>query len=74
VTTTGTTPNRVLTREDIEAKFRELNGEVGDEVEASKSQAITVAAAVVVVVIAIAFLAGRRRGRRRSAVIEVVRV
>ncbi len=74
MTTTGATTPRVLTRDDIEAKFRELNGEVGDEVESSKAQASTVAAAVVVLVVAIAFLAGRRRGRRRSAVIEVVRV
>ncbi len=74
MTANGTTTTRRLTREDIEAKFRELNGEVGDEVEASKSQAVTAAAAAVVVAIAVAFLAGRRRGRRRSAVIEVVRV
>jgi hypothetical protein len=63
-----------ITRDDIEARFRELNGEVGHEVEAARPQVLTVGAALAVAVIAIAFLAGRRRGRRRSAVVEVRRI
>ncbi|HXA33437.1 MAG TPA: hypothetical protein VNV87_14365 [Acidimicrobiales bacterium] len=63
-----------ITRDDIEARFRELNGEVGSEVEAVRPQLLTVGAAVAVAVIAIAFLAGRRRGRKRSAVVEVRRI
>ena len=63
-----------ITRDDIEARFRELNGDVGSEVEAVRPQLLTVGAAVVVAVIAIAFLAGRRRGRKRSAVVEVRRI
>ena len=34
-------PGRI-TRDDIEAKFRELTGEVSDEVESARSQAVTV--------------------------------
>ncbi len=63
-----------ITRDDIEARFRELNGEVGYEVEAARPQVLTVGVALAVAVIAIAFLAGRRRGRRRSAVVEVRRI
>jgi hypothetical protein len=63
-----------ITRDDIEARFRELNGEVGSEVEAARPQLLTVGAAIAVAVIAIAFLAGRRRGRKRSAVVEVRRL
>ncbi len=63
-----------ITRDDIEARFRELNGEVGYEIEEARPQVLTVAAVVAVTVIAIAFLAGRRRGRKRSAVVEVRRI
>ncbi|MDA8366076.1 MAG: hypothetical protein M0Z62_03845 [Actinomycetota bacterium] len=63
-----------ITREDIEARFRELAGEVDEEVASARSQLVTVGLAVAVAVVAIAYLAGRRRGRRRGAVIEIVRV
>ncbi|HEY2563273.1 MAG TPA: hypothetical protein VGI44_06145 [Acidimicrobiales bacterium] len=63
-----------ITRDDIEARFRELNGEVGTEVEAARPQLLTVGAAVAAVIITLAFLAGRRRGRKRSAVVEVRRI
>jgi small neutral amino acid transporter SnatA (MarC family) len=63
-----------ITRDDIEARFRELNGEVTTEVVSVRSQALTIAAGVAVVVIAIAFLAGRRGGRKRSTVVEVRRI
>ena len=63
-----------ITREDIEARFRELAGEVDEEVASARSQLVTVGLAVAVAVVAVAYLAGRRRGRRRGAVIEIVRV
>jgi hypothetical protein len=63
-----------ITRDDIEARFRELNGEVGYEVQSARPQVVTVGAVVAVVIIAIAFLAGRRRGRKRSAVVEIRRI
>jgi len=54
--------------DDIEARFRELNGDVASEVVSVRSQALTIAAGWPWVVIAIAFLAGRRGGRKRSTV------
>jgi hypothetical protein len=63
-----------ITRDQIEAKFRELTGEVSDEVESTRSQVVTVGLAVGVLLIAAVFLIGRRNGRRRSAVVEVRRV
>jgi hypothetical protein len=65
---------RKITRDDIEAKFRELTGEVSQEVESTRSQAITVGLAVGVALVAVVFLIGRRNGRRRSAVVEVRRI
>lgn len=63
-----------ITRNALEAKFRELEGNVSDTRESATSTLITVGAVVAVGVIAIAFLAGRRRGKRRSTVVEVRRV
>ena len=63
-----------ITRDDIEAKFRELTGEVSQEVASPRSQAITVGLAVGVALVAVVFLIGRRNGRRRSAVVEVRRI
>jgi hypothetical protein len=63
-----------ITRDDIEAKFKELTGDVSDEVQATRSQALTVALAVGVALVAVVFLIGRRNGRRRSAVVEVRRL
>ncbi len=67
-------PEGTITRDQIEAKFRELTGGVTEEVEEAKSQALTVGLAVVVVAVAVVFLIGRRSGRRRSAVVEVRRI
>ncbi|MHB1710339.1 MAG: hypothetical protein ACYCV7_02895 [Acidimicrobiales bacterium] len=61
----------IITRADIEDRFRELTGEVSAGVEGARSQIIAVGSAVAVTLIAIAYLAGRRRGRTRSAVVEV---
>jgi hypothetical protein len=67
-------PTKPITRDDIEAKFRELTGDASDELESVRSQAVTVGLAVGVALVAVIFLIGRRSGRRRSAVVEVRRV
>ena len=66
-------PERI-SLDDIEAKFRELTGEVSEGVEETRSQVITVGLAVGAALVAVVFLIGRRNGRRRSAVVEVRRV
>jgi hypothetical protein len=63
-----------ITRDQIEAKFRELTGDVADQAESTRSQLVTVGLAVGVAVVAVVFLIGRRSGRRRSAVVEVRRI
>jgi hypothetical protein len=65
---------RPITRDDLEAKLRELQGEVDETKESVLSTAIAVGAVVVVGVVAVAFLLGRRRGRRRTTVVEVRRI
>jgi hypothetical protein len=66
--------SRQITRDDLEAKLRELQGEVEETKESVLSTAITVGAVVLVGVVAVAFLMGRRRGKRRTTVVEVRRI
>ncbi len=61
-------------RDDLEAKLRELQGGVEETKESVLSTAITVGAVVLVGVVAVAFLMGRRRGRKRTTVVEVRRI
>jgi len=68
-----TQPARI-TRDDIESKFRELQGEVDEGAEKAKSYALIVGAVAVVAVVGIAFLVGRRRGKKRSTIVEVRRL
>jgi hypothetical protein len=67
-------PTERITRDQIEAKFRELTGDVDEEISSKRSQAVTVALAVGVAAVAVIFLIGRRAGRRKSAVVEVRRI
>ena len=67
-------PPRRITRADLEAKLREVRGEVEEKGEAAKSTGLTVALVGVAVVVGVAFLLGRRRGRKRSTVVEIRRV
>ena len=67
-------PTERITRDQIEAKFRELTGGVDEEISSARSQAVTVALAIGVAAVAVIFLIGRRSGRRKSAVVEVRRI
>ena len=62
-----------ITREDIESRFREIQGDVvavEDEARSSVAAVIVVVGAVIVIA---AFALGSRRGRKRRTVVEVRR-
>jgi hypothetical protein len=63
-----------IERSDIEAKLREIKGEVQDTTRAAAPVGMAAGAALVVVVIGMVYLLGRRRGRKRSTVVEIRRV
>jgi hypothetical protein len=63
-----------ITRGDLEAKLREVSGEATDTVDAVKPQLFGGAVAALVLALAVAYLLGRRRGRKRSAIVEIRRV
>lgn len=70
--TTVAEPQKI-TRDDIEAKFRQLTADVDDRADAAKSTAVAVGAVVAAVVVVGVFLLGRSRGRKKTTVIEVRR-
>lgn len=63
-----------ITRDDIEAKLRELRGEVEEGVEVARGVGTVVAVAGVVILVVSAYWMGRRRGRRRQTVLEIRRI
>ena len=64
---------RPITRDDIEAKFREIKGDIDSTAEEAKSMALAVGAAAGVVVVIASFWFGSRRGRKKTTIVEVRR-
>jgi hypothetical protein len=68
------TNGRRITRADLEAAFEKVVGEGEKTVERATPVAAVVAGAAVLVLVTVAFLAGKRRGRKRSSVVEIRRI
>lgn len=64
---------RPITRDDIEAKFRQLTADVDDRADAAKGTAVAIGAVVAAAVVLGVFILGRSRGRKKTTVIEVRR-
>jgi len=63
-----------ITRDDIEAKLRQVAGDVDSGVESAKPKLISGAVGVAVLALLVAYLLGRRSGKHRSAVVEIRRL
>jgi len=63
-----------IRRTDLEAKMRELHGGVTETRQSATNTLLTVGAVVLVGVVAVAFLMGRRKGKKRTTVVEVRRI
>ena len=63
-----------VTREDIESKLRDIAGPVEDNVERAQSMGVAVGVAVGAVLVITAYFFGRRRGRKRTPVVEIRRI
>ncbi|HZA75632.1 MAG TPA: hypothetical protein VE623_04495 [Acidimicrobiales bacterium] len=71
VRTALTTP---ITRDDLEAKFRELEGEARDQVASARTTLIMAGGIAAFIVLLLVFLLGRRAGKQRSTIVEIRRV
>lgn len=67
-------PPTTVTRDDIQAKLREIKGEVDSGTQAAKPIALAAGVVVVVAAVGLAFLLGKRRGTKRATFVEIRRV
>ena len=67
-------PEKPVTRADIEAKLAEIRGVTDDTTEVAEEAAKTGLIVAGVGVVIIAFLLGRRRGRKKTTIVEVRRI
>ncbi len=63
-----------VTRADLEAKLIEIESELNETGEAVKPKALAVGIGALVVVLILAFLLGRRKGERKTTIVEVRRL
>lgn len=63
-----------VTRTIIEAKLREIGGEVDSTAESARPYAIVAGVVVAVAVVGMAYLLGRRKGKRKTTLVEIRRV
>jgi hypothetical protein len=63
-----------ITPEDIESKFRELQGDVDVVADDAVNTLVIIGAAAAVGILVLAYMIGKRRGRKRSAIVEVRRL
>ncbi|MDQ1431255.1 MAG: hypothetical protein QOF40_1857 [Actinomycetota bacterium] len=63
-----------VTRADIEAKLAEIRGVAEDTTEVAGDAAKTGLVVAGIAVVVIAFLLGRRRGHKKSTIVEVRRI
>jgi hypothetical protein len=68
------TNGRPITRADLETAFQRVVGEGEGTVQSAAPTALAVAGAAALVVVALAYLAGKRRGRHKSSVVEIRRL
>ncbi len=66
--------SKKITKEDLEAKLREIHGDVNKAVDVARPALSAAAVAVGVVVIVVTFAIGMKMGRKKNAVIEIKRI
>jgi hypothetical protein len=70
----ASTPAKKITRDDIESKLRELQGEVDENLESARSVGVAAGVGVAVLLVLVAYFLGRRRGKKRQMVLEIKRI
>ena len=63
-----------ITRADLEAKLRDITGDVADTVDAARGIGVAVAVGAGVLLVVTAYWFGRRKGNKRKTVLEIRRI
>lgn len=66
--------SKKITREDLEQKLREIQGDVTKAVDTARPAVSAVAVGVGVAIISVVFLIGIRVGRKRNTFVEIKRI
>ena len=67
-------PGGPISRADIQAKLEEIKGEVDETTNTAKPYLLAAGVALAVGVVTVAYLLGRRRGKKKTTIVEVKRV
>jgi hypothetical protein len=63
-----------ITRDDLESKFRDVQGGLQGKIQDRKQTLVTVATVGGVVLLLLFFVLGRRSGRKKTTFVEIRRV
>lgn len=63
-----------ISRDDLEAKFRQVQDEVQGKVNDKKQTLVTAAAAGGIILLLLFFFLGKRSGKRKTTFVEIRRV
>jgi hypothetical protein len=63
-----------ITRDDLESKLREIQGDVSETAASARNTIIVIGGVVAVVAVLVVFGLGRRAGKQRSTIVEIRRV
>lgn len=63
-----------ISREDIEAKFRDLKDTVDGKTVEAKAKAVPAAVVGGILLVILIYLIGRRAGAKRSTIVEIRRI
>ena len=66
--------HKPITRDDLEAKLRDITGDVSSTVETARGIGVAVAVGAGVLFVVSAYWLGRRKGRKRRTVLEIRRI
>jgi hypothetical protein len=63
-----------VTRDDLEAKLREIQGGARDQAESAKGTLVAAGGVIALLLMFLVFVLGRRAGKQRSTIVEIRRV
>jgi hypothetical protein len=63
-----------ITRDDLEAGIRKLQGDAKDRVDDKKKTLVTIGGIAAVVLVLLVFMLGKRSGKKKTTLVEIRRV